>query len=330
MSATSSEMLIRALTARGLLPADAPAFEPRTVDRPWYISIVLGLAGWLAGLFAMIFVAMLFEPNSASGYAVAGLVLLAAAFGLYAVDRESAFFDQLALAFSIAGQLAMMAAAFELTGSAAGTAAFVSIMQAVLLVVMPNRLAKAIAAFFACIAWALAVRFAWWGEWSFESRDQEVALLPALLGWFVIWIPLIVFAYVLIERETHWMASSLQRIARPALGGILLSLALGTWVSEPLGSVSIWGPAAARTNWLAIWPLLAAATALYAAACAFRLRNRALLGVATAGALLHVVQFYLVLGTSLLMKSCIMLSIGALSLLAALQIHRRMREEPSS
>jgi hypothetical protein len=320
---SSSEMLVRTLAAQGLLPADAPAFEQRMMDRPWFVSLVLGLAGWLAGLFAMIFVAMLFEPNTAGGYAAAGLVLLGAAFGLYAVDRESAFFDQLALAFSIAGQLAIMAAAFELTNSAAGTAAFVAIMQGVLLVVMPNRLAKAIAAFFACIAWALAVRFAWWGEWSFDRADREVALLPALLGWFVIWIPLIVLAYILVEREASWIASRLQHIARPALGGVLLSLALGTWVSEPLGTLSIWGPAAARTNWLAIWPLLAAATALYAALCAFRLRHRALLGVAIAGALLHVVQFYLVLGTSLLTKSCIMLIVGALLLLAAFHINRR-------
>ena len=64
MSTTSNEMLIQALTARGLLSADAPAFEQRTVDRPWYIGVVLGLAGWLAGLFTMIFVAMLFEPNT--------------------------------------------------------------------------------------------------------------------------------------------------------------------------------------------------------------------------------------------------------------------------
>jgi hypothetical protein len=66
------------------------------------------------------------------------------------------------------------------------------------------------------------------------------------------------------------------------------------------------------SNWLALWPLLAVGAALFAAVCALRLRSHALLGVALAGALLHVLNFYFALSVSLLMKSCIMIVVGLL------------------
>jgi hypothetical protein len=181
-------------------------------------------------------------------------------------------------------------------------------MQVVLVAIMPNRLAKLLATFFACVAWALAVRFAWWGEGEFGD-GRAASLGPALLGWAIVWVPAAVATHLLIEREALWMARGAQRFARPILSGLLLSLSVGTWVSEPFGSLQFWS-SSAQTNWLALWPLLAAAAALFASVCAFRVRNRPLIGVAIFGALLHVVQFYFLLGTTLLMKSCIMLIVG--------------------
>jgi hypothetical protein len=320
---SSVAALTEALVERGMIQAETSPPATTSTDRPWFISIVLGIAGWLAGLFALLFVSLLFKPESAAGFSVAGIVMLASAYGLYAVDRESAFFDQLALALSIAGQLALSVAAWEVTESASGTAALVAIMQGVLLFVMPNRLAKLLSAFFACIAWALAVRFAWWGEWSFDGARTQAALVPALVGWLVIWIPVIVLTHVLIAREPHWMASRWRRIARPALTGLILSLAVGTWVSEPLGSLQFWAPGQAYTNWLTLWPLLAVGASLFACTSAFRLRHRGLIGFTIAGALLHVVQFYFLLGTTLLTKSLIMLAVGAVLLFAATFLRSR-------
>ena len=76
-------------------------------------------------------------------------------------------------------------------------------------------------------------------------------------------------------------------------------------------------------NWLVVWPLLAVAAALFAGLCAFRLRHRALIGVAIAGALLHLIQFYYLLGVSLVVKSYIMLALGTALLLAARAIDTR-------
>ena len=114
---------------------------------------------------------------------------------------------------------------------------------------------------------------------------------------------------------------------RRLVAPVLVSLALVTWVSEP--AVVPWDNASQmRTNWIALWPLLGVAGALFATFCAFRLRNRAMIGVSIAGALLYVAQFYYLLGTTLLIKSGIMLSIGAAALLAAHWLGRQtMRNE---
>jgi len=319
--ASDANALIDALIARGVIAADCERPQDASSERPWYISAVLGLSGWLAGIFAMGFVALLFRPDSVLDYSLAAIVLLGAAFGLYAVDRDSAFFDQLALALSIAGQLAFVATAGDLTDSAAGTAALTALLQVGLLFAMPNRLARMLAAFFACLAWALALRLAWWDD-LIHGRDA-IPLAPALISWFVIWVPIAALTHYLLKTEPVWMAHRLRRIARPALSGLLLSLAIGTWASDPfsaLGFSVMRGQS--QTNWLALWPLLGTAAALFAAWCAFRVRNRGLLSVAVLGAFLHVVQFYYVLGARLLTKSAIMLAVGIALLLVAAQARR--------
>lgn len=316
---TAAELKDELLRRRLLEPSanDVPAAAH---DRPWFISVVLGASGWLAGVCVLVFVATLFRPESTGAIALAGLVLLAAAFGLYAVDRDSQFFDQFALALSIAGQFAFVWALYDATRSEAVTAALICALQILLLFVMPNFFAKLLAAFFACCAWALAVRFGWWG-WSVEGTREE-ALGPALIGWFVLWLPVVGALHALIGNESRWMAGAAQTIARAALIGLLVSLSLATWISEPLGSLTFW-ESHERTNWMALWPLLGAIGALVAAVYAFQLRSRALIGIASVGASLHIGQFYYLLGLSLLIKSCIMLAVGVLALLAATWLQRR-------
>jgi uncharacterized protein DUF4401 len=315
---TEATELADALVRRGLMPPsiDAPASSADDA-RPWFVSAVLGVAGWLAALFTLAFVWEVFGLSSPSGFATAGAVMLTASLGLYYADRGSAFFAQLALALWIAGQLGIAWWAGDSTRSVAEAAAIMTVLDLALLCVTPNRMARTLASFFACIGWALAIRFAWWDSSPFELYNQPVALGPALAGWLVIWAPLAAMTEILIRAEPGWLAVGARRIARPALGGLLAALAIGTWTSEPFASLSIFFANTGATNWLALWPLLGTAAALFAACCAFRLRERALLGLAVVGALLHAAQFYYVLGTTLVVKSVIMLVIGGVCLGAA-------------
>jgi hypothetical protein len=325
----TSETLAAELVARGALSEPVTPLPARASERPWFISLLLGAAGWLAGIFVVVLIEALFHPGEGTGFGIFAVVLLPAAFGLYFADRHNAFFDQLALALSIAGQIAATVAIADATKSAAMTSGAVAILQCLLLAVMPNALARSIAAFFACIAWALAIRFAWWGEESWGRARPPAALIPALIGWFVIWTPVAAAFFAALASESRWMASKARQIVRPALSGMLLALTFGTLASVPLEMIApLWNSeSGAQSNWLVLWPLLNVAAALVAGFGAFSLRNMALLGTAIAGALVHVVQFYYVLGTTLLLKSAIMLVMGAL-LLGAGTLLRRRSEQP--
>jgi hypothetical protein len=318
-----SSALIEALVRNGAIAANAAPPLPQTDDRPWFVSALQGIAGWLAGLFVLAFISTAFKPSEPGAFAIFGVFLLAGAFGIYSTARNSAFMHQLALAASIAGQVSLTIAFAQVAKyTATIPAACVAVMQCALVFVMPNRLARALAAFFACIAWAVAIRFAWYGD-SWDLR-HTAALTPALVGWAVIWIPVAALCALAIRSEASWMARpAAARIIRPALTGLLLALTFGTFASEPLEALAWFAPTGSRLqNWLVLWPLLNALMALFAAYCAFHLRSKALLGIAIAAALLHVGQFYFLLGTTLVVKSIIMLAMGVALAAAGLFLRR--------
>jgi hypothetical protein len=90
------------LRARGVIPEKAPPVA--AADRPWFIALLQGAAGWLAGIFLLSFIGFIFKPDSTGAIFGFGALLLVAAWALYRADRDAVFLDQLALAFSIAGQ----------------------------------------------------------------------------------------------------------------------------------------------------------------------------------------------------------------------------------
>jgi hypothetical protein len=319
---TTTTELEQALADRGLLdatqPVDPPAAAPATT-RPWYIGLLLGVSGWLAGLFLLGFVGLLFRPDTPAAAGLAGAVLLAAAWGLYRADREGAFVAQLALALSIAAQCLLLFALNPGAHGIGGIAASALLLQAVLALVMPNPLHRALSAFFATIAWALTVRFALFGEPEFWHGDREriVSLGSSLLGWALAWAPVGAGIVLLIRHESAWVARGLAPALRPVLTGLVVGLAFATLASQPFESFRWWGGGEIAQGWLALWPLLSAGAALAAVAAAFALGQRALLGAGALAALLHVSHFYYALGTGLLLKSLLMLAMGGAMLLAA-------------
>lgn len=317
MNTLNAIELRSALLGEQRLPETAPPAPERAFHRPWFVSLVLGFCGWLAGFFVVLFVGMLFEPRNFGDWLVAGLISFGAAFGLYSVDKENTFLDQLALALSITGQVAFTACVIDMTKSVGTICAWVALMQMALLAFMPNRFAKVLATVFAVIAWSLSIRFAWWEQGPWDTI-RSVALLPAFAAWVFIWAPVGAIATILIEREHEWMATRYRDIARPALIGLIVALSFGTYASQPLIAFQVFmrdGVHAA--NWLALWPLLSVAASVWSLILALRVRSNALAAAAIVAMLLHIGHFYYVFGTTLIVKSIIMIVLGAVLLLLA-------------
>jgi hypothetical protein len=322
----TTDELVAALRARGVIPADAPALAGESRDRPWFIALLQGVAGWLGGIFLLVFLGILIRPESTPGIAICGVALLLGAWALYYADRDAVFFDQLALALSIAGQFALAWAIVKDSESGVFVAATLFVLQCAVFAIMPNPFARLLAAFFACAAWVYTIRFLLRpGAGDGHSLDDELIWRSPLtggytvpLGWLLTWVPMIVLAVWLVERERVWMASGARTLARPALSGLLLGLAFAGLVTEPLGIFLLGDEQLGlAVGWWSLFPLLSIALAVFAMVAAYRVRSTGILGAAVLAALVHLSRFYYLYGTTLLWKSLIMVCVGASLLLAA-------------
>ena len=329
MSAAYQEF-VALLRSRGVIPDKSP--PALSVDRPWFVALLQGVAGWIAGIFLLTFVGLIIKPESSSAILVLGALLLGAAWLLYHADRDAVFLDQLALAISIAGQFAVGWGIVKEDLSGLPIASTLLGLQLFVLLIMPNKVARTLAALFATIAWVFTARFLLrpgQGEQIFldGGRGDYAPMLGAWtlpLAWVLTWVPLLALASWLIHNETQWMSSGLRRYARPLLTGTLLGLSLGGIAAEPftvfaLGIESM----GMRFSWWALFPLLSIALALFSAWGAFRIRSQGLLGFAVFAALLHLSRFYYLYGTTLLWKAAIMLAVGAALLFAGIALQKR-------
>ena len=332
---TSAPELLHELQRRGLAPpsdaapisaASLGAGQGAAQHRPWYIALLLGASGWLAGLFLLGFVAMLFRPDKPAAAGVAGAVLLAAAWGLFKADRDGAFLTQFALALSIAGQCLVLFAMNHNPRGIGPIAASALLLQIGLALLMPNALHRSLSTVFAMVAWALTVRFLFFSEPAFwgAQREPSPSLAHALVGWLAAWLPIAAALWMLLRREPVWIARGWAPVLRPALTGLTVGLAFATLASQPFESFRWLGDtAAARPDCLALWPMLSALGAFAGVAAGFALRSRALMGACVVAALLHLSHFYYALGSSLLLKSLLMLALGAALLFASRRLARR-------
>lgn len=298
------------------------ATPPATPDRPLAIGLLLGLSGWAAGIFVLFWVMLLFRPESAGQGAVSGAFLLAAAWGLFMATRdgEHVFVAQLALALSIAGQCLALYAMTKDARGIAPIAGAALVLQTVLALAMPNRLHRTLSTLFATIAWALTLRFALFGDPTFATRGaalHAVSLAATLGGWLLAWCPVGAALWWAIRNEADWESHGWGSLTRPIVDGLIVGLAVATLASQPFESARWLGGGDPDGGNLALWPLLSALGALGALAAAFALRRSGLMVLCAVAALLHLACFYYALGTSLLVKSLLMLAMGTVFLGAA-------------
>ena len=330
---TSLQDLAARLRHEGVIAADAAAPPEAHGDRPWFIALLQGTAGWLAGIFLLVFLAFAFKPDERAAILFLGVALLIAAWVIYRMDRDAVFFDQFALALSFAGQFAVAWAVMSHDFEGLPLAAALLVLQLLIWLAMPNKTARTIAALLATIAWVYTIRFLLQPDQSGEEllgfshgrvQDWPLGAWTVPVGWLLTWPPMLAAAGWLIHREAAWMSRGLRDHARPALVGLLLGLWMGGIATEPfafllLGSET-WG---LRFTWWALFPLLSIALALFAVYGAFRIRSSGLSGFAILAALVHLSRFYYLYGTTLLWKSVIMLCMGAALLAIGVRFQRR-------
>jgi hypothetical protein len=123
---------------RGQIVAGEPP-DPPHAQAPWYVRTMLGIAGWVAAAFALLFVgaAFGFIVRSPVASIVTGAIMIAAAYGLFRGAGTNDFAAQVGIAASFAGQ-ALIAYGI-LSGSRDAARWFmVAAIEATLVLALPN------------------------------------------------------------------------------------------------------------------------------------------------------------------------------------------------
>lgn len=180
MNALSRESLWAKLGAQGLVEGGLPARSEARA--PWYVRVMLGIAGWIGALFLFSFVGAMFVfvmQNEFAAIAVGALVCAGAAFILRS-EPKGDFAAQFGLAISLAGQALMGYGLAKWFGTKVwSTALVMAAVQAVLFVLVPNFVHRVWAAWIGASLAAFAL-----GD--LRMQPFAPALVTAAFAW--VWI----------------------------------------------------------------------------------------------------------------------------------------------
>ena len=158
MSRVARQELWAKLRSGGLVEGELPA--PGEARAPWFVRLMLGIAGWIGALFLLGFVgaAFAFVLKSSVASFVAGACACAAAVVIFRAAPRNDFVAQFGLAVSLAGQVLMVMGAGQWFGRfSSGTALYLALQQALLFVLVPNFVHRVWAAWSGVLAAAFAM-----------------------------------------------------------------------------------------------------------------------------------------------------------------------------
>jgi hypothetical protein len=138
MRAAAREALWAKLRDAALVEGEAPAAEAHS---PWFVRLMLGIAGWIGAIFLLAFVGIGFAAlmRSASAGIAVGAAVCALAVFLFRLGDKGDLLGQFAFATSLAGQ-ALMVIGYSnaIERSDAGAALLAAAQQAILFALVPN------------------------------------------------------------------------------------------------------------------------------------------------------------------------------------------------
>lgn len=243
MIAMDRQALWTRLRDAGLVEGGAPAVAASR--SPWFVRVMLGIAGWIGALFLLGFVGVgfAFVMKSAGVSFAVGAAVCAGVALLFRSVSASDFVSQFGLAVSLAGQALMAFGLVKLSGDSFTAAALaIALQQAVLFVLVPGFLHRvwtswtgAYAAVYALGNAGLhafapaAVTFGFLWPWLAEFDHPRRGELLRAAG----------YGLALAALQTAVMQSALWQLAlgsREALGG-----KAGLWLGHlAAGLVLVW------------------------------------------------------------------------------------------
>lgn len=183
MSATKRDVLWARLRNGGLVEGEMPAAGDARA--PWFVRVMLGIAGWIGALFLLAFVgAGLAWVMEGSGAAfVVGAGACAAAMAIFRAVPKNDFVAQFGLAVSLAGQALMVHGAAQwFERSTTGIALYVTLQQALLFILVPNFVHRLWASWSGALAATYAMLDA--GMFAFTPAATAAAFLWVALSEF--------------------------------------------------------------------------------------------------------------------------------------------------
>jgi uncharacterized membrane protein len=193
------------LSADRLVEGELP--EREQAASPWFVRVMLGIAGWIGALFLIAFVAAAFAfiMDDAATAALAGAACCAAAFFLFRSFAGNDFAEQFGLVVSLVGQVLIVVGLAQFLEPADPPLYFaVAAAEAVLALAIPNFLHRVLATGGAAVALALGVN-------QLELHGLAAPLLSAALAF--VWL-----------EPGRWAVDG--RIWRPVGYGLVLALLL--------------------------------------------------------------------------------------------------------
>lgn len=342
----NDSLLWRQLQAAGLAEGDCPA---ASAAPPWFTRLALGIAGWIATLFLLGFLAVglefLFRNEAAA--VVAGLCLCLGAAALFRRPELGDFPAQAALALSFTGQVLLLVGLGEvLDPGELGMALLVALVEGTLLVLVRQHFHRLACAAVAALALAYAggelrlfplvpgfLSLALVAVWALELPQARHGALLRPLGYGLTVAALAVQGSLLapqLLQEFGWHRWSPAAPALPWLGLGLRGAALLLLVALLLRRARVgWQQRPALAAFAATLVLLLTAAkapglllGVTLLLLGFGAGNRLLLGLGLAGTLGYLSHYYYALQLTLLRKSAILTGLGLL-LLAGWWLLRR-------
>jgi hypothetical protein len=321
--------------------AEPPAGE---LESPWYVRLMLGVAGWIAALFLLGFVAagLAWIIRSEQASLFSGLSMLGLAWWLLRKFSKQDFMSQFALAVSFAGQVLFAVGVFGWFGvELQSTTSWIimTLAQAMLALLMPNTIHRLWSAMAASISFYMLLH-----------SVQLAAVAPAIILASAAWAWLHEFSLPRHGSMIRPMAYGLllALVLMDVAGGALQPLAgmnvvlqaqplLAPWMGDLLtGAVLLWvvwtllqrgeggssrPPAIAILATVMLLVLVTfKAPGLPVGVCIIVLGyahgNRVLTGLGIAALLIYASTYYYTLDATLLVKSEVLAASGLVLLLA--------------